>query len=249
MSTWFVLALAIAVAGALGLQRLDLRVLEEQRALEQARQAQLAATLAASRRLQAQLSAIDVAGLRQTREVLAGRREQAPANPATIAAPRPRSIDSAAGPMRDASSWTNRGYSNPADAVETLLYAAVKNDLTLLAQGLTLEGDARAQAEAIWTALSDATRAQYRSPEQLTALFVARNALDVSAMQILTVSSGGAGKADVLLRLRSDHGDERDNFFRFRSDGHGWQLCVPERVIDRMRAALQAPAAASMARP
>jgi hypothetical protein len=79
----------------------------------------------------------------------------------------------------------NVGNQTPADAFQTLIWAAANGNDQLAQSLLAINGPIRAAAEAVLATLPDSLRSKYPTPESFAALFVANVVNDVSALQIL----------------------------------------------------------------
>lgn len=203
----------------------------------------------------AEAQAAELSALRADREALtrlraevealkAGVREvQAESASVPPAAPPPARLE-----LVPASAWQNAGRATPKAALETALWAAVGGDIDVLAATISLEGGARARAEAILADLPAAERARYASPEQLVALFTARDVPVGASMRLLPRAGSREGEAGITLVLQGETATRSLELTLRQRDG-AWQLVVPESAVEKYGAMLkEAPALAAGAR-
>ena len=129
--------------------------------------------------------------------------------------------------------WKNGGRGTAGAALETVLWAATGGDVATLAQGLGFTATARAKADAWFAGLSDATRAQYGSPENVIALMIARDAAALSGMQVLGQRELSPEETMMMVRMGSDDGKTKDDKFLLHRTAEGWKLVLPDPVLER----------------
>jgi len=128
--------------------------------------------------------------------------------------------------------FSNTGRGTPATAFQTLVWAAAKGDDDTLASTLALTGAAREKADALIAALPADAQSKYPTPEKLVALFLASLLLNQTAVQIEGQTASDA--QHITLIVSSADGGKTNNF-SFISSVVGWQLVVPDKVIDQVQ--------------
>lgn len=141
-----------------------------------------------------------------------------------------------------AADWRNAGRATPSSAAETLLWAATGGDVNVLAAALQLEGSARTKAEELYARMPEATRAEYGSADKLMALFIAKDAAEIGAMQVLTENVRG-DDALVRIRLQNAEGKTKEEGFPMRRAADGWRLIVPDKAVEKYARTLAAKGA------
>ncbi|MCX6956474.1 MAG: hypothetical protein NTV51_30445 [Verrucomicrobia bacterium] len=129
--------------------------------------------------------------------------------------------------------WKNGGRDTAATAIETVLWAATGGDVDVLSQGLAFTPTARTKADAWFAQLSDATKAQYGSPEKLIALMIAKDAAAVSGMQILGQKEVTPDDVGMRVRIGAENGKTKDDTFFLHRSGNGWQLLLPDQAVEK----------------
>ena len=131
-----------------------------------------------------------------------------------------------------ASQWKNAGRETPAAAMETIYWAALAGELEVLAEALLIPEEDRAKVDAWFAGLSETTRQQYGSPEQLIGLLVAKDAGPLTGMQVLAQNE--ISDTDVLLRVRfaTDDGAVDSADYLLRRTENGWRLVVPADGVE-----------------
>jgi hypothetical protein len=144
----------------------------------------------------------------------------------------------AAAKLTPVADWKNAGLATPEAAVETMLWAAVGGDLDALSGAITLPPGARAKAEAMLARLPEAARDQYRTPEHLMALMLAKEAGQVSGMQVLGSRELTADTVVVRVRVGSEGGQTKEDKWPFQRSVTGWKLVMPEDAVDKFSKAI-----------
>ncbi|MSU22900.1 MAG: hypothetical protein EXS32_03655 [Opitutus sp.] len=132
----------------------------------------------------------------------------------------------------------NTGKNTPAQAMESLLYAASGGDVDLLAEGLVLEPKAKQKAADWFAALPDATRSQYGSPEKVLALMLARDAATLTGMQVLGQQEIKPDLMAVRVRMQVDGGKTKDETMPFYRAPDGWRMILPQDFLEKQMKAL-----------
>lgn len=123
----------------------------------------------------------------------------------------------------------NRGRATPADAIQTLAWAALKGDNAKLGEGATFSPAARTKAEALIASLPAETRAQW-TPEKLAAMFYTGAFGDVAAMQI--VGETARDPQHSTLKVFITRGEQENTMaFQFQQGAEGWQIVADEKVV------------------
>ena len=130
----------------------------------------------------------------------------------------------------------NAGRATPAAAFETMTWAALKGDDNELAATLALSNEAREKA-AVWRAAFPAEdQAKFVPLEKLPGLFLAEEALrKAKGMQVLQVTDEEADRATLHVRTWSIQGHHSDMGYPMVRGKDGWQMVIPEKMIDGMR--------------
>ena len=129
--------------------------------------------------------------------------------------------------------WKNGGRATPDAAIETVLWAASGGDVEVLSQGIVFTPTARAKAEAWFAQLSDATQAQYGSPEKLVSLLIAKDAAALSGMQVLGQKQLTADDVGMRVRVGGEDGKTKDDTFFLHRAADGWRLMVPDQAVEK----------------
>jgi RNA polymerase sigma factor (sigma-70 family) len=162
----------------------------------------------------------------------------APPQPAIVAAPAPQpvaEVDPNAG-MIPVEKLVNAGRATPGAAFETMTWAALTGDDNELAAALTLSNEAREKA-AVWrAALPPEDQKKFVPLEKLPAIFLAEEALrKAKGMQVLGVTDEEGDRATLHVRTWSVKGNSSDAGVPMVRGKDGWQMIIPENMIDGMR--------------
>jgi hypothetical protein len=132
--------------------------------------------------------------------------------------------------------FKNAGKGTPAQAVETVLWAATGGDVEALAAGVLIEPKAKQKADAWFASLPDATRAQYGSPEKVIALMIAKDAAALNGMQVLGTQEIKPDLTAVRVRMQADNGQTKDDTLAFARTPDGWRMVLPQNVVEKFAA-------------
>jgi hypothetical protein len=128
--------------------------------------------------------------------------------------------------------FQNVGQGTPAAAFQTLVWAALKGESTIMAQTIGVDETSRRQVlEMITASLSEADREKYPTPESVLALFLAKALVRVSALQIVSTDQTDALNATVTVRGLMGN----DQKLPMRLGATGWQLWEGEKNIEWLR--------------
>lgn len=127
----------------------------------------------------------------------------------------------------------NAGRATVPAAVETVLWAAAGGDVETLANSIQLDPSAQVKAQELFARLSEASRAQYGSPEKLVALFLAKDAAAVAGMQILGQRDVTPDVIGVRVRVSNDEGKTKEQSFGFQKTPDGLRLKVPDEFVNK----------------
>ena len=118
----------------------------------------------------------------------------------------------------------NVGQGTPAAALQTLFWAALKGDDQVIARTVAWDETVRPQVQALIDRLPEVSKARYSTPEQLWALIFSRQALDVSAIQIVETAMKDAANASLAVKGLTTG----DIHLSMHLGPSGWQLRVGE---------------------
>jgi len=124
------------------------------------------------------------------------------------------------------------GRSSPSAVFQTMVWAATKGDDQLAASLLTFDVGARAQAEALISALPEGVRAKYPSPESLAALFFAEVVTGHEAARILSQTLQDPQHATVTIGFTSAAEGQP---LTMQWGATGWQLVVPGKAVEALK--------------
>lgn len=130
----------------------------------------------------------------------------------------------------------NAGFGSPAQAVETVLWAATGGEVDALAAGLFIEPKAKQKAADWFATLPEATRAQYGSAEKVIALMIAKDAAALQGMQVLGQQEVAPNLMAVRVRMQADTGGTKDETLAFAKAPDGWKMVLPENVVQKFAA-------------
>lgn len=153
-------------------------------------------------------------------------------------APPPPMADTAGLPdnITPVSGLKNAGKATPAQAVETVLWAATAGEVDVLAAGLLIEPKAKQKAADWFASLPEPTRAQYGSPEKVIALMIAKDAAALAGMQVLAQQEMKPDLTAMRVRMQADTGGTKDETLAFYHASDGWRMVLPEKVVDKFAA-------------
>jgi len=241
------MVLAVGLGAGVWWQAHANTLLREERTLLQLKAAELARLRAiqvqqrASNPSSSELDALqrdadEVAALRSRIEDLKAAQVQA-------AAPKPAQ---AVAPIKAESAWHNAGQATPADALHTVIWAAMNGDVDALMPMLAFDPESRTATEGLLASLSEANRAQYPSVEKLIATMVSgRMPVRLVQAEVTEQTSEGTDRLTTKIRLKQGFGESgeptRDVTFSFQRNGSAWQLLVPTSVIAAYKKSLETP--------
>ncbi|MBC7368836.1 MAG: hypothetical protein H7343_18830 [Undibacterium sp.] len=133
--------------------------------------------------------------------------------------------------------WRNRGNASPADAVETTFWAAANGDLSVLRDVIELSPEARAKAIEVLARLPAEARARYTSPEDLAALFTARDAFFQGA-QLVYNQLLDDDHALAAMIVKSADGKSREVSVSLHRVDDAWRLVMPTAAMAKIAAEL-----------
>lgn len=137
--------------------------------------------------------------------------------------------DPTVGPVR-LENVENRGRATPTDALQTIIWAALKGDDAELAKSITMLPLTRTQAEEYLARLPVEARASW-TPEKLVTLWATYVMNDVSALQITGETMTSVEAATVTFSTPETGENEHINF-KFTPDG--WKAYVPGDAVARL---------------
>jgi hypothetical protein len=128
--------------------------------------------------------------------------------------------------------WVYAGRATPRAAIESVLWSAERGDVEQLTSLLGFSEANRERVDALFSRLPPAMQQEYGSAERVVATLMAGSfPKDASAM---TIVGDDQGTEDSSVSMRVDHADGqvRTNVFSFHRTDAGWQLLVPESVLN-----------------
>ncbi len=136
--------------------------------------------------------------------------------------------------FKPVSEWRNSGNLTASDAYETCVWAIDHADIGVLAGVLGLTPEQKAKVTAIFSGLSDDTRATYQSPEMMFALLYAnRNPVWFNAMDVTGEKAQFGGLATLLtVDLQYSGGEIREHEFYIARFADGWKKYVSDEEVD-----------------
>ncbi len=139
--------------------------------------------------------------------------------------------------------WRDAGEANPADLMETLLWAGAGGDLARLSELLVYTPEATAAAESLWQKLPEEFRRGDASAESLIAL-LATDAVPLKPVTLAGDFPQESGEHIVVLQVDTDPdapGNRHMDRLRFvkltarqNAAGSGWQIVVTPAAIDQL---------------
>lgn len=151
--------------------------------------------------------------------------EQYAANPEQTDAPS-SNLDPEQG-MTTLENLRNVGQTTPAAALQTLFWAALNGDEKVMAQTIGWEDAVRPEAQRLIDRLPVEMRARYPTPEALTALFISKFALDVSAIHVSATEQ--KDPAHAMLTVKGLTGV--DQHLPMHLGPGGWQLLAGRPML------------------
>ncbi len=136
-----------------------------------------------------------------------------------------------------AAHWRNRGNATVADAVETSFWAASNGELSILRDTIELSPGARAKADEILARLPADARARYSTPEDLAALFTARDA-SFQGAQLVYNQRVDDDHAQVAIIVKADNGRDKEISLALHRFAGAWRLVMPADAMNRIGAEL-----------
>jgi len=118
-------------------------------------------------------------------------------------------------------------------ALETVLAAATSGDVDTLTGSILLSPGAQAKAAEWFAGLTDATRAQYGSPEKVVALMLARDAAGITGIQVLGQRDLSADTVGVRVRLADEQGKTKEQGLAFQQTPDGMKALIPDATVEK----------------
>ena len=135
--------------------------------------------------------------------------------------------------LRSTATLKNVGKATPEASTETVLWAAAGGEVDVLANSVVFTPSAKAKADAWFAGLSDATRQQYGSAENVMALMIAKDAATLSGMQVIGQKGLTDDDVGVRLRFANTDGKTKESTFVFHRANDGWRLLLPDEVVEK----------------
>lgn len=137
-----------------------------------------------------------------------------------------------------AAEWQCRGRATSAHALETVFWAAARGEVTILRDAVVLAPDAHAKAKLLLATLPAAARATYPTPDDLAALFTARDAFFESVQLVHHLQRDPDHATDILLAQTADGKTKELTLVSYRNQSGQWRIIMPGAAIDRITAEL-----------
>ena len=134
--------------------------------------------------------------------------------------------------------FQNVGRTTPASAVQTLIWAAVKNDEPTLAGIFFVTGDAKEKIEALFARLPSSAREKYPTLQSVASLLVSQEILRVDAAQIISTTQLGSDHAFVTVR---GGGSDDEAKVPMELGPDGWRVLVPGKLVTLLEKRLAPP--------
>lgn len=150
-----------------------------------------------------------------------------------------KSSESVASKIVPVGQLTNKGRNTPEAATETALWAATGGDVETLAGSMTFNAEGRARADQWFASLSPEVRQQYGSAEKVIALLIARDAANLTGMQVIGQKELTANDTAVRIRFASEGNTKDDNLVMHRTND-GWRMLLNDKAVESMAKKLAA---------
>jgi hypothetical protein len=136
--------------------------------------------------------------------------------------------------------FQNVGSATPEAAFQTLGWAGMNGDETVLQSLVGLTDGARKAAETLIAGLPDHERVRW-NPEKFAGMFFAELIIEVPAVHLLETRLEADGQqATLLVRVPSAGNRDATQRVRMQRGAKGWQATVSERQIEQLRNKFQA---------
>ena len=151
-----------------------------------------------------------------------------------------KNMDTSAVPMNitPVAALKNLGKGTPAQAIESLLWAATGGEVDALTESVMIEPKAKQKAAEWFAGLPEATRAQYGSPEKVLALMIAKDAAALSGMQVLGQQEINPDITAMRIRMQVDGSKTKDETLPFYHAPDGWRMVLPMSFLEKQMNAL-----------
>jgi hypothetical protein len=148
--------------------------------------------------------------------------------------------------LKPAESFTNAGRETPRAALETLQWATLGGNATVIAEGLILPPSARQKAEELFAALPADKRVEFGTPDRLIATLMA-GTTQVAGMQVMSEKPGvprtwgldPALATDPTYRMLHTQtqyidGRVREGDVVLQQTSTGWHTVFPPGMVDKL---------------
>ena len=124
--------------------------------------------------------------------------------------------------------------------MNTVIWAAMSGEVDTMAQSLALTEQGRVLIESVFQDLPAGTQQEYGSAKRVLAtLLAARMSLALKSAQVTAEQVVRNGEHRVTIELRRSESDLRTIELTFRQAPAGWQVVVPDSVVERSVAVLR----------
>ena len=145
--------------------------------------------------------------------------------------------------MVPSAQWKNAGQATPAATFETALWAAAAGDVDALSRLLSIDPVVRVEAIKLMQKLPESLRHEYTTPEQVIALFSARDVPVDGAAQVLDPGTTGPVGTRLVAVVRGADNSRRQAHLTLKQEGAGWRFVVPVSAVERYAALIKGPVA------
>jgi hypothetical protein len=128
--------------------------------------------------------------------------------------------------------FQNSGRATVSAAFQTVVWAALKGEDTMLVAGLTVTDAARTKAAELRERLPEEMRIKYPAPESLAAIVVTNEILKTPAVQVMGYTLVDPQHATLTVRQLSAAGQEMK--MPMELGPGGWRLVVSDKVIETL---------------
>jgi len=138
--------------------------------------------------------------------------------------------------------FRNAGRATPAATFQTMIWAALNGDDDVLAGCFALSAADRQEAVELLADLPEEERLKSPTPERLVGLFFAVETLrKIAAGQVLGQKEQDVGHVALRMRTTDLNENTRERDFPMVLGAGGWQLALPDGVVDEFKKELSGP--------
>jgi hypothetical protein len=153
-------------------------------------------------------------------------------------------VDPAANGETLAKDWRYSGSATPKDALLSVLWAASRGDVDVLAGLIGFSPEIRPQVEAVFEHLPAQAKLEYGSPEKVVATLISGTFPKNASGASFDDAQQDDAEASVDMRVSRSDGQARTSSFQLDHASGGWRLLVPASVLTGYEKILQGEAPA-----